>query len=80
MTGVGENQLISIQPDELKFLFELEKQSYCDLKVANKTENYVAFKVISASNHQLHMLCLVIKLFRLLQWLLSFVFLASSIR
>jgi hypothetical protein len=26
------------------------------------------------------MLCLVIKLFRLLQWLLSFVFLASSIR
>jgi hypothetical protein len=59
---------------------ELEKQSYCDLKVANKTENYVAFKVISASNHKLHMLCLVIKLFRLLQWLLSFVFLASSIR
>lgn len=24
---------------------ELEKQSYCDLKVANKTEDYVAFKV-----------------------------------
>jgi len=49
MTGVGENQLISIQPDELKFLFELEKQSYCDLKVANKTEHYVAFKVKTTS-------------------------------
>ena len=83
MSGVGENQLISIVPDELKFLckhimvftlenvkeidsfgwmlmriyiyiyiyiwyivsVELEKQSYCDLKVANKTEDYVAFKV-----------------------------------
>ncbi|KAF8096237.1 hypothetical protein N665_0313s0010 [Sinapis alba] len=49
MSGVGENQLISIQPDELKFLFELEKQSYCDLKVSNKTENYVAFKVKTTS-------------------------------
>ncbi|CAH2046083.1 unnamed protein product [Thlaspi arvense] len=49
MSGVGENQLISIQPDELKFLFELEKQSYCDLKVANKTEHYVAFKVKTTS-------------------------------
>ncbi|CAN8267191.1 unnamed protein product [Cochlearia groenlandica] len=45
----GENQLISIQPDELKFLFELEKQSYCDLKVSNKTEHYVAFKVKTTS-------------------------------
>ncbi|KAJ0252762.1 Vesicle-associated protein 2-1 [Hirschfeldia incana] len=49
MSGVGENQLISIQPDELKFLFELEKQSYCDLKVSNKTESYVAFKVKTTS-------------------------------
>ena len=49
MTGVGENELISIVPDELKFLFELEKQSYCDLKVANKTDNYVAFKVKTTS-------------------------------
>ncbi|CAN7091606.1 unnamed protein product [Brassica rapa subsp. narinosa] len=49
MSGVGENQLISIQPDELKFLFELEKQSYCDLKVSNNTDNYVAFKVKTTS-------------------------------
>ncbi|CAL5359748.1 unnamed protein product [Camellia sinensis] len=29
--------------------FELEKQSYCDLKVANNTEHYVAFKVKTTS-------------------------------
>ncbi|XP_010451527.1 PREDICTED: vesicle-associated protein 2-1-like [Camelina sativa] len=45
MTSVGNNQLISIQPNELKFLVELEYESYCDLKVANKTEHHVAFKV-----------------------------------
>ncbi|XP_010529988.1 PREDICTED: vesicle-associated protein 2-1-like isoform X2 [Tarenaya hassleriana] len=28
---------------------ELEKQSYCDLKIANKTEHYVAFKVKTTS-------------------------------
>ncbi|XP_071722928.1 vesicle-associated protein 2-1-like [Rutidosis leptorrhynchoides] len=43
------NQLISIHPDELRFVFELEKQSYCDLKVANNTENHVAFKVKTTS-------------------------------
>lgn len=26
---------------------ELEKQTFCDLKVLNNTENYVAFKVIN---------------------------------
>ncbi|XP_010538476.1 PREDICTED: vesicle-associated protein 2-1-like [Tarenaya hassleriana] len=49
MTAGGGDQLISVQPDELKFIFELEKQSYCDLKVANKTEHYVAFKVKTTS-------------------------------
>ncbi|XP_021893645.1 vesicle-associated protein 2-1 [Carica papaya] len=33
MTAGAGNQLITVQPDELKFIFELEKQSYCDLKV-----------------------------------------------
>ncbi|CAK9184984.1 unnamed protein product [Ilex paraguariensis] len=42
-------QLISVHPDELKFQFELEKQSYCDLKVVNNTENHVAFKVKTTS-------------------------------
>ncbi|XP_052210880.1 vesicle-associated protein 2-1 [Diospyros lotus] len=45
----GGGQLISVQPEELKFQFELEKQSYCDLKVANSTEHYVAFKVKTTS-------------------------------
>jgi len=46
--GVG-NQLVSVYPDELKFTFELEKQSYCDLKVVNNTENHVACKVKTTS-------------------------------
>ncbi|KAI6707409.1 hypothetical protein NL676_010371 [Syzygium grande] len=41
--------LISVHPDELKFTFELKKQSYCDLKVVNNTEHYVAFKVKTTS-------------------------------
>ncbi|KAL6979786.1 Vesicle-associated protein 2-1 [Sarracenia purpurea var. burkii] len=45
----GNGQLISVHPEELKFQFELEKQSYCDLKVANNTEKYVAFKVKTTS-------------------------------
>ncbi|KAL2472108.1 Vesicle-associated protein 2-1 [Abeliophyllum distichum] len=48
MAGVA-NQLISVQPEDLKFQFELEKQSYCDLKVTNRTEHHVAFKVKTTS-------------------------------
>ncbi|PSR93475.1 Vesicle-associated protein 2-1, N-terminally processed like [Actinidia chinensis var. chinensis] len=47
MTSTG--QLISVHPEELKFQLELEKQSYCDLKVANNTEHCVAFKVKTTS-------------------------------
>ncbi|CAJ1928713.1 unnamed protein product [Sphenostylis stenocarpa] len=43
------SQLISVSPDELRFHFELEKQTFCDLKVLNNTENYVAFKVKTTS-------------------------------
>lgn len=49
MTGTSSNQLISVHPEELKFQFELEKQSYCDLKVANTTDKHVAFKVKTTS-------------------------------
>ncbi|KAF5735123.1 vesicle-associated protein 2-1 [Tripterygium wilfordii] len=50
MTAAGSNnQFISVHPDELKFIFELEKPSYCDLKVVNKTEHHVAFKVKTTS-------------------------------
>ncbi|CAI0533733.1 unnamed protein product [Linum tenue] len=48
-TSGGGNQLISVHPDELRFIFELEKQSFCDLKVVNNTENHVAFKVKTTS-------------------------------
>jgi len=47
--GGGGNHLISVHPDELKFHFELEKQSYCDLKIVNNTEHHVAFKVKTTS-------------------------------
>ncbi|XP_030500140.1 vesicle-associated protein 2-1 isoform X2 [Cannabis sativa] len=43
------NSLISVLPDELKFQFELEKQTFCDLKVVNNTEHHVAFKVKTTS-------------------------------
>ncbi|XP_008238381.1 PREDICTED: vesicle-associated protein 2-1 [Prunus mume] len=49
MSAGGGNQMISVVPDELKFQFELEKQSFCDLKVVNNTEHHVAFKVKTTS-------------------------------
>ncbi|KAL4339958.1 hypothetical protein GQ457_08G025990 [Hibiscus cannabinus] len=49
MTADGNNQLISVQPNGLKFVFELEKPSFCDLKVVNNTQHHVAFKVKTTS-------------------------------
>ncbi|KAL5551358.1 hypothetical protein UlMin_001534 [Ulmus minor] len=49
MTAASGNHLISVHPDELKFQFELDKQSFCDLKVVNNTEHHVAFKVKTTS-------------------------------
>ncbi|KAJ6791308.1 vesicle-associated protein 2-1 [Iris pallida] len=46
--GAG-GQLISVHPEELTFEFELEKPSYCNLKVVNNTEHHVAFKVKTTS-------------------------------
>lgn len=48
-SGGGGNQFISVHPEELKFIFELEKQTHCDLKVSNHTEHHVAFKVKTTS-------------------------------
>ncbi|CAH9096089.1 unnamed protein product [Cuscuta epithymum] len=45
----ADNQLISVSPEELKFQFELDKQSYCDLKVSNARDQHVAFKVKTTS-------------------------------
>ncbi|KNA09750.1 hypothetical protein SOVF_150810 [Spinacia oleracea] len=47
--NVTSKLLISVHPEELKFQFELEKQSFCDLKVTNNTDQNVAFKVKTTS-------------------------------
>ncbi|XP_040957142.1 vesicle-associated protein 2-1 isoform X1 [Gossypium hirsutum] len=49
MPAGEDNQLISVHPSDLKFIIELGKQSFCDLKVVNNTENHVAFKVKTTS-------------------------------
>lgn len=38
-------ELLRVQPSELKFPFEVRKQSACAMQLANKTDQYVAFKV-----------------------------------
>ncbi|AQK73170.1 Vesicle-associated protein 2-1 [Zea mays] len=45
----GSGTLISVYPEELTFLFELEKPCYCNLKVVNNSEHHVAFKVKTTS-------------------------------
>uniref|UniRef100_A0A7C9D7T2 MSP domain-containing protein n=1 Tax=Opuntia streptacantha TaxID=393608 RepID=A0A7C9D7T2_OPUST len=42
---MSTGDLLNIQPTELKFPFELRKQSSCSMRLTNKTEHYVAFKV-----------------------------------
>ncbi|KAI4364831.1 hypothetical protein MLD38_020871 [Melastoma candidum] len=43
------DRLLSVYPEELRFDFELEKQSSFDLKIVNHTEKRVAFKVKTTS-------------------------------
>ncbi|XP_059657544.1 vesicle-associated protein 1-1-like [Cornus florida] len=42
---MSTGELLSIEPLELKFPFELKKQISCSLQLSNKTEKPVAFKV-----------------------------------
>ncbi|MCO5607148.1 hypothetical protein L7F22_061341 [Adiantum nelumboides] len=42
-------EVLSIQPGELKFPFELRKQVSCSVQLVNTTESYVAFKVKTTS-------------------------------
>ncbi|XP_028557090.1 vesicle-associated membrane protein-associated protein C16G5.05c-like [Dendrobium catenatum] len=44
-----ESELLEIQPRELKFTFELKKQSSCLVRLSNKSNEYVAFKVKTTS-------------------------------
>ncbi|XP_027113004.1 vesicle-associated protein 1-3-like [Coffea eugenioides] len=41
----GPGDFLSIHPTELKFPFELRKQSSCSLQLINRTDQYIAFKV-----------------------------------
>ncbi|MCO5564162.1 hypothetical protein L7F22_017818 [Adiantum nelumboides] len=43
------SELLSIQPGELQFQFEIRKQVSCALQISNTTESYVAFKVKTTS-------------------------------
>ncbi|KAI3828918.1 hypothetical protein L1987_03029 [Smallanthus sonchifolius] len=49
MASGGGNKLVSVEPEELRFQFELEKPSLCDLKISNTTDKNVAFKVKTTS-------------------------------
>ncbi|KMT00037.1 hypothetical protein BVRB_1g018660 [Beta vulgaris subsp. vulgaris] len=42
---MSTGDLVHIEPTELKFPFELRKQSSCSMHLTNKTDQYVAFKV-----------------------------------
>ncbi|KNA22233.1 hypothetical protein SOVF_035920 [Spinacia oleracea] len=42
---MSTGDLLHIEPTELKFPFELRKQSSCSMRLTNKTSQYVAFKV-----------------------------------
>ncbi|GLU05581.1 hypothetical protein SLE2022_226780 [Rubroshorea leprosula] len=42
---MSTGELLGIEPLELKFPFELKKQISCSLQLANKTDNFIAFKV-----------------------------------
>ncbi|KAI3695781.1 hypothetical protein L1987_78781 [Smallanthus sonchifolius] len=37
--------LLEVQPQELKFIYELKKQSSCSVQMINKTNHHVAFKI-----------------------------------
>ncbi|CAN6566435.1 unnamed protein product [Malus baccata var. baccata] len=42
---MSTGELLSIEPQELQFPFELRKQISCSLQLSNRTNDYVAFKV-----------------------------------
>ncbi|CAL9073585.1 unnamed protein product [Musa textilis] len=42
---MGSGDLLGVEPLELKFPFELNKQISCSVQLSNKTEDFLAFKV-----------------------------------
>ncbi|XP_062181456.1 vesicle-associated protein 2-2-like isoform X2 [Phragmites australis] len=45
----SEDDLVEIHPRELRFLFEVKKQSSCSVHLANRSDQYVAFKIKTTS-------------------------------
>ncbi|XP_022640930.1 vesicle-associated protein 2-2 isoform X1 [Vigna radiata var. radiata] len=46
---MSKASILEIEPKELKFIFELKKQSSCSVRLTNNTFDYVAFKVKTTS-------------------------------
>lgn len=46
---MNKTPILEIEPRELKFIFELKKQSSCSVQVTNNTYHHVAFKVKTTS-------------------------------
>ncbi|XP_071696766.1 vesicle-associated protein 1-3 [Rutidosis leptorrhynchoides] len=42
---MSTGDFLNLHPSELKFSFELRKQSSCSMQLTNKTDQYIAFKV-----------------------------------
>ncbi|XP_039122191.1 vesicle-associated protein 3-1-like [Dioscorea cayenensis subsp. rotundata] len=49
---MSSGELLAIHPPELKFPFELKKRPSCLLELSNKTDDYVAFKVMTTNPTQ----------------------------
>ncbi|XP_020246218.1 vesicle-associated protein 3-1-like [Asparagus officinalis] len=41
---VSAGELLEIEPPQLEFPFELEKQISCSIQLSNKTDDHVAFR------------------------------------
>ncbi|KAL2472029.1 Vesicle-associated protein 1-4 [Abeliophyllum distichum] len=46
---MSTEELLDIEPPVLSFPFELHKQAYCSIRLSNKTQKFVAFKVKTTS-------------------------------
>ncbi|KAM0935604.1 putative major sperm protein (MSP) [Dioscorea sansibarensis] len=49
---MSSGELLAIHPPELKFPFELKKRVSCLLQLSNKTDDYVAFRVMTTNPTQ----------------------------
>ncbi|KAK1410695.1 hypothetical protein QVD17_37234 [Tagetes erecta] len=50
MDAKMKTELLEIQPHELRIIFELGKQSSCSIRLVNKSDHHVAFKIKTTSS------------------------------